>query len=364
MAATIPVQNLYYLLLYAWNRVPEGRNIDVAGVPSPELPNLIAKVLLEGVRNLLRRGLDRSYIEIDEDLTRPRGRMRMSETLNRALMSRVQIACTVDDLSRDILHNKIIKTTLERLTKTPDVDAGLRSEIKTTLAGLSDIATIPLSSRDFGRVQLHGNNAAYGLLLRICALAYEALLPEQRTGRFRFRNVLANEQAMGMIFQDFVRNFFRLEQDHFAVKGDQIRFDVDADGCGHDLLPVMNTDTSLHDDTRSIIIECKWTETLQAGRGGYKKTLREAHLRQLLTYMAHHKRTLSGSGDLEGLLLYPLGADQVDVALRIKGQRVRVRTVNFAAAWEEIEAQMLALLEDKPLVRRREGVEVEAMAVS
>jgi hypothetical protein len=35
---------------------------------------------------------------------------------------------------------------------------------------------------DSPRVQLHGNNASYAFLLRVCALAYEALLPEPGTG--------------------------------------------------------------------------------------------------------------------------------------------------------------------------------------
>ena len=297
MARRVPVQNLYFLLLYAWNRVPEGQTINVAGISSPELPNLIAKVLLEGIRNLLRRGLDRSYVETDEDLTRPRGRMRISETLSRALISRIQIACTTDELSRDVLHNRILKTTLERLLKTADVDAALRDGIFAILSGLADIRSIPLTAREFGRVQLHGNNAAYAFLLRVCALAYEALLPEPGSGRFRFRDVLADPQAMGLIFQDFVRNFFRLEQNRFSVKGDQVRWDVDIGvGFGHHLLPVMYTDTSLFDGTRTIIVECKWTpHTLQTGRGG-KKTLNEEHLRQLHTYMVHHARTLSRLG--------------------------------------------------------------------
>jgi 5-methylcytosine-specific restriction enzyme subunit McrC len=88
-----------------------GRTLDVAGIPSPELPNLIAKVLLEGVRNLLRRGLDRNYVQTDEDLKRPRGRLRVTETLSRNLLGRVQIACSIDDLSRDVLHNQIIRST-------------------------------------------------------------------------------------------------------------------------------------------------------------------------------------------------------------------------------------------------------------
>ena len=45
VAATIPIQNLYYLFLYAWNRLEEGQAVGVAGVDSPELVDLFGKVL-------------------------------------------------------------------------------------------------------------------------------------------------------------------------------------------------------------------------------------------------------------------------------------------------------------------------------
>ena len=100
-----------------------------------------------------------------EDLTRRRGRMRISETLQRALISKVQVACTTDDLSRDVLHNQIIKTTLEWLTKTREIDIQLPDEIVAVLATLSDVRSISLSGSHFARVQLHGNNAFYDFLL-------------------------------------------------------------------------------------------------------------------------------------------------------------------------------------------------------
>jgi 5-methylcytosine-specific restriction enzyme subunit McrC len=335
----------FYVLLYAWNRVPEGRGIDVTGVVHPELSNLIAKVLLEGVRNLLRRGLARSYVESDEDLTRPRGRMRISETLNRALMSRVQIACTVDDLSRDVLPNRIVKTTLERLTKTADIDAELRTDIAAVLTGLSDIRTIQHSARDFGLVQLHGNNASYGFLLRVCALAYEALLPKLGTDRFQFRDVTANAVEMGYIFQDFIRYFFEREQKQFDVGVEKYRWNMDHSvGHGHQLWPRMETDTFLFDGRRTIIIECKWTPNVLTKSRFGSRSLRGDHLRQLHAYMTQHKHTRDRVGTVEGLLLYPLTADPVDVAVTLDGQWFRVRTINFAARWQEIHAELLDLL--------------------
>ena len=260
MARPIPIQNVYYLLLYAWDRLPEGRTIDVAGIAVADLPNLLAKVLLEGVSNVLRRGIDRGYVENNEDLRRPRGRIQISDTIWRNLSCRAEIACGTDELSRDVLHNRIIKTTLERFLSVPALDHQLREKIISTTWALSDIKTIPLRPRDFGLTQLHANNSFYGLLLKVCALAYEALVPETGSGRFRFRDVLADPQQMGLIFQHFVRNFFRLEQHRFSVKGEQIYWPIEQKvGRGHELMPVMSTDVSLDDGKRTIIIECKWT---------------------------------------------------------------------------------------------------------
>jgi 5-methylcytosine-specific restriction enzyme subunit McrC len=276
MSRQIPIRNVYYLFLYAWNRLPEGRVIDISGLASPDLPNLLCKVLIEGFRQLQRRGIDRHYVECEEDLSCPRGRVRLSDTLARGLLGRARVACTTDDLSRDVLHNQIIKSTLLKLGKTDGIDPAQYDAIYGIVRGLSDIQSISFTSRDFGRIQLHGNNGFYGLLLRICAMVHEALMPEPGKGSFRFRDILSEPQTMGLIFQDFIRNFFRLEQSRFVAKGESFAWPVDeCYGQGHKLMPTMNTDTSLISDERVIIVECKWTaETLQRDR------LRSDHLYQ------------------------------------------------------------------------------------
>jgi 5-methylcytosine-specific restriction enzyme subunit McrC len=149
---------------------------------------------------------------------------------------------------------------------------------------------------------------------------------------------------MGLIFQDFVRNFFRLEQHQFVVKGERISWIVDDNhGVGHHLLPRMNTDTSLVDGKRTIIVECKWTPTtFQLSHG--KKTIHSDHLYQLHAYMSQHDRAQLHAGTVEGLLLYPLVDEAVDVALSLKGQWIRVRTINLATSWSDIRAQLLELL--------------------
>ena len=72
---TIPIRNLYYLFCYAWERFPEGGATDVGIDACPDLQNLFARILVNGINQLMRRGLDRGYIEIEEETRSPRGRI-------------------------------------------------------------------------------------------------------------------------------------------------------------------------------------------------------------------------------------------------------------------------------------------------
>ena len=207
-----------------------------------------------------------------------------------------------------------------------------------------------ITARDFGRVQLHGNNSAYGLLMRVCALVHEALVPEPGAGRFQFRDVLADPQTMGYIFQDFVRNFFRLEQARFSsVKAEQFGWPIsDGIGRGHALIPTMNTDVTLFDGNRTVVIECKWaTTTLQKNRDA--RRLQSDHLYQLSAYVRCHARAASDREAVEGLLLYPLVDDLVDVAFVLDGQWIRARTLDLGRPWEAIHDQLLGFVGLQPV---------------
>jgi 5-methylcytosine-specific restriction enzyme subunit McrC len=77
----IEIRNLYYMLLYAWGYFEGGEATDVELSESTDLTNLFAKVLRKGLRNLLRRGLDRGYRETVEETRPPKGRFLLEDSL-------------------------------------------------------------------------------------------------------------------------------------------------------------------------------------------------------------------------------------------------------------------------------------------
>ena len=82
MSPPIPIQNLYYLFLYAWNRLEEGEAVEVGGTESPELADLFAKVLTGGVKHLVRRGLYRGYVPMQKETGVLRGRINIPGSMH------------------------------------------------------------------------------------------------------------------------------------------------------------------------------------------------------------------------------------------------------------------------------------------
>src|SRR5215471_11063251 len=98
----IPIANLYYLLCYAWNRLEEKDFVDIEALPRQDLQNLLAAVLINGVRRLLRQGVDRTYIDRTEDSQNPRGKIDVTDSLKRGLLMRNAVVCVIGELSRDV----------------------------------------------------------------------------------------------------------------------------------------------------------------------------------------------------------------------------------------------------------------------
>ena len=116
-------------------------------------------------------------------------------------------------------------------------------------------------------------------------------------GGYRFVDFRHSDQEMGLLFEAFVRNFLRREQDDFTVKRETIRWAMTAQSsAGEALLPVMNTDISLVARNRKIIIETKFYRSpLRAGRGGGQR-LREQHLYQIFAYLENQRARSAAEG--------------------------------------------------------------------
>lgn len=341
---SIPIRNLYYLFCYAWNRFEEANAISTGAEDSPDLPNLLARVLANGTRSLLKRGLDRNYLPHQEDLSTIRGHIELGSTLKLRARNKRRVTCTFDELSHDQLHNQLLKASLKRLANASTIDPGLARELHRLWTRMADVSDIKLSAAAFSRVHLNRNNARYDLLLKICELALTCMIPNQGGLGYSFQNVLRDECKMARVFEDFVRNFYRIRKREFRVKPYQLEWQaipLVTNGVGR--LPTMRTDVYLENADRRIIIDTKYyADALQQHHGS--PSFRSNNLYQLFSYLRNDAVAEPGRPLAEGMLLYPQVQHTLNASYNVHGHQVRLATVNLAAPWPEIESRLAELL--------------------
>ena len=341
----IPIRNLYYLFLYAWDRFSEGSATEVGSDVGPDLPNLLAKVLASGMRRQLRRGLDRTYVGLVDELTQPRGKFLLQDTVRRGGLALGRAVCSFDELSTDTLPNQIVKAAVRRLHYSPEITADLAIELRRLNARLEGVTRIPLTSAAFRRLQVTRNQSQYGLLMDVCRLVMELSLPDEGGVGHRFKNILEDEVRMSAVFERFVRNFYRLEQNRYSVAAETIAWPAACVIPGHSgYLPEMITDVTLRSPNRMIIIDAKfYKQTFASNRFGGGEKVRSGHLYQLQSYLEHSPKTAHETV-AEGVLLYPsTDGAEIDLAFQLPRQRLRVCTVDLGKPWQDVHSRLLSI---------------------
>ena len=344
----IPILNVYYLLCYAWGRVQERdtRRLAKLGALST-VQDLLGKVLAGGVNHLFRRGIDRGYVERREDLAGIRGKLAVSETAKRALRVRGRAACDFEELSVDILPNRILRTSLHGLLgRRVTLHRGVRGEVRSAYRRLDGVSRTRLKRNTFSQVQLGGNRRLYEFLLSVCRLLYESSVVEESTGRTIFRDFRSDEATMWALFEEFVTGFYQREQGVYRVNpgGRRIHW-ADAraeDDSNRARIPVMTADVILESHDRRIILDTKYyRDALARGRGSGIGKLHSDNLYQLLAYLRNRQARSSGGPLHEGILLYPQVSEPLRASIRLEGYWIQARTVNLDRDWRHIHREML-----------------------
>ena len=345
----IPILNVYYMLCYAWGHVQERDTARLETLADlSTVHDLLGKVLSGGVNHLIRRGMDRGYLERREDLAGIRGKLVVGDTVKRALKARARAACDFEELSADILRNRILRASLHRLlqdTSRIDLAPDVRSTVRSAYRKMPGVSPLRLTRSAFTRVQLAGGNRRlYRFLLSVCWLIHESFFVDERRGRSVFRDFRRDKKTMWRLFEDFVIGFYRRERRDFTVRGRRISWSgtEGTTETNRVLVPGMQADVILESKSRErrVILDTKfYTTVLPGGK------LNSGHLYQLLAYLRNRQARRPVGLQHEGILLYAQSGERVRADIRLEGFHIQARTLDLNRDWREIHREMLAILD-------------------
>ncbi len=341
----IPLATLYYLLCYAWQRLPEPAVLRATEAAPFHRPlELLTQMLLHATRQLLRRGLPLAFSGIEQETKELRGRIELAPTLGRALLPQGRAVCRFDELSPNQPLHQLLAGTLAALAPHPGLPLALRREVSEVRRRLPT-SVVPLvpAAPVFGALRRQRLAAAAAFLLHLCELIFDTSLPAPAAGsRSRFTDFRRDERLMARLFEQAVRNFYRREQRQYRVFAETIAWQAEAAHAPDlALLPTMLTDTTLDSPARKIILDTKYYAAALRPRYDQVRLI-APHLYQLFAYLQNLRPTPGQA--LEGILLYPAATAAVDVRYTLGGHPVRIATLDLHQPWPGIAADLLALV--------------------
>ena len=332
----IRIQNIYYMLAYAFKVLRKQGYRDVATEEFSNVAELCAAILTHGISAQLKRGLGREYADITEPISSLRGKIELGESIKTRSITRRQLVCSYDNFSVDTQMNRILKATCLLLIRS-DISKALKKKIKQLLPYFAEVKNIDLSNTAW-RFRYDRNNQTYRMLINVCWLVWNGLLQTQSDGSVRMMDFL-DEQRMHSLYEKFILEYFRQEHPQLSAAAPHIPWSLD-DNFDY-MLPTMKSDVVLSSGNVSLIIDAKYySKTTQEQFD--RKSIHSGNLYQIFTYTKNMQADLGVNQRVAGLLLYARTDEdaQPDMTYKMSGNEISVKTLNLDCPFDSIRKQL------------------------
>jgi len=315
-----------------------------------EIPDIAAEIIIYFLRERLLRGLTRSSLPQQADLSRVRGRIDMLRTGAHRLLDRGRVACHFHEPTLNTPRNRLIKAALEKgaylasscIAQTCREYAALMFRLGVS-GGLPDRNTL---SKEVCTI----NNREDRQVLAAARLLLDMAIPASQAGKEYLLIPEVNEHWLRSLFEKAVRGFYRVTASQTWNVGAgnvcqkwplQSYSDEVLDTIPHMELDIVLTQK---DSQHKLIIDTKFTSLLKPGQHG-KERLSSGYLYQMYAYL----RTQEDHGDryATGILLHPATETSPRFSCNIQGHTIVFATVNLNATATDIRKSLLDLIDLK-----------------
>lgn len=302
----VVVRNIYYMMAYAFKALDIEACTRLETEDFDGVEDLMAAILSMGIDLQRKRGFERGYSVVKEDILSVRGRIDTCSTARLFARSASRVTCEWDELDEDTYKNRILKTVGGLLVTSDLVDPERRKALKRSLLTLRDVGDLDPKRIEWGRLRFHRNNASYQLLMNVCYMVVESMLLSQEDGEVRLAS-FADSQRLFTLYEAFVLAWF--ERHHPELKPSAKEVSRSVDGDAPAFLPRLYTDITLVGQDSTLIVDCKCYGRILKTHHDHE-IASPSNMNQIFSYVLHEE--FASRRPVSGMLLYALTASEED----------------------------------------------------
>jgi 5-methylcytosine-specific restriction enzyme subunit McrC len=201
----VPIKNLFGMLEYAYSlksfRFLEGL-MDCDSLE--EFYNCLAQVLAQKIIERCRKGLYRTYLPKTKQLAYVRGRLNVRELIQKPW--NVQVKCSYEEYTADIVENQILTWTLFNIGRSGFCSERVSPTVRKAYHTLQGLVTVqPCSVKDCSELY-NRLNEDYRVLHNFCRFFLENTVPSHERGNHKVLPFLVD---MARLYELFVAEWLK-----------------------------------------------------------------------------------------------------------------------------------------------------------
>ena len=331
------VKNIYYMLCYSF--YGERLNLKDEAYLGEEafenIYNLFSLLLCLILKKQVKKGIYRNYNYYVDEVNRVKGKINISETIKANNLSNKRVVCEYDEYDENCLLNKVIKTTIQYLIRSPKIGSNTKIELKKLLLYFSKVDIIDIKTIKWDQIKFNRNNISYKYVTDLCRLILEGLIVSDKRGKNKYQEFL-DDTRVSTIYENFIRSYYRKHYPMFNSSSRKININPNQISN----IPIMKTDVTLEYEDRMLIIDAKfYSKILKDGIFG-SKVISNSNLNQIFVYV--DSQDPLKKGNIKGMLLYAQTIDEpeIDQQYNMIGHDIFIKTLDMNSSWDIITTKL------------------------
>lgn len=335
----ILIKNIYYMLAYAFETLNRTHYEEISGEEFDNCADLFAAILAKGVAHQLKQGLYREYAVRVEKLNTLRGKIDINDSMKEAFRKKRSLTCEFDELTENNLLNRILKTTMAALLKSRALAFQRRRELHRVYLFFDGVDEIAPDEIVWSAIRFRRNNQTYKMLMNICYFVLDGML--QTTQKGEYRMAAFSDEHMAKLYERFILEYYKKHFPSLCAQASQVKWNLDETEDMHAIrfLPVMQTDITLTNGKKTLIIDAKYYSRTMQTRFE-RETMHSANLYQIYTYVKN--KDVRHDGSVSGMLLYAKTGEAItpDFDFSMDGNTISGKTLNLNADFSRISESL------------------------
>jgi 5-methylcytosine-specific restriction enzyme subunit McrC len=329
------------MLSYAYKNLRQNNYKKIETEHFENIQDLFAAILAAGLASRLKRGLNREYVEKNDNLSTLKGKINIKESIRLKMKNINKLSCRYDELSENNYMNQILKTAAQYLVNDGGVERENKDLLKKALLFFSEVDALEPFSINWKKLNYNRNNASYRMMMNICYLVLHELLLTTEDGK-RKMAAFIDDQQMSNLYEKFILEYYKKHFSQYYPAAREIKWNTPG---VIDFLPSMKSDTMLIDGAKKFIIDAKYYGKIMQTRYD-ADTFRSSNLYQIFAYVKNEDK--SNSGLVSGLLLYAKTEGGIVPAMKYElgGNLISVKTLDLSKDFSVISKQLDSIIDE------------------